>query len=59
VQVRSLRDLGAHRPGLPPPALLVPLGNGTDGVLKGGAVVKEDADPTDPAREAGLLGPAG
>ncbi len=31
----QLSHLGAHRPGLPPPALLLPLGNGVDGVLKG------------------------
>lgn len=31
----SLSHLHVHRPGLPPPALLVPLGDGLDGVLKG------------------------
>jgi peptidoglycan/xylan/chitin deacetylase (PgdA/CDA1 family) len=31
----ALSHLSAHRPGLPPEALLVPLGNGLDGVLKG------------------------
>lgn len=31
----TLSHLGVHVPGLPPPALLVPLGNGVDGVLKG------------------------
>jgi len=31
----ALSHLNAHAPGLPPPALLVPLGNGVDGVLKG------------------------
>ncbi|MCD6361337.1 MAG: hypothetical protein J7M38_10795, partial [Armatimonadetes bacterium] len=30
-----MTHLGVHVPGLPPPALLVPLGNGVDGVLKG------------------------
>jgi len=37
----SLSHLNAHRPGLPPPALLVPLGNGTDGVLKGVTLADE------------------
>ncbi|MGC9318842.1 MAG: polysaccharide deacetylase family protein [Armatimonadota bacterium] len=31
----DMSHLGAHRPGLPPEALLVPLGNGLDGVIKG------------------------
>ncbi len=37
----SLSHINAHRPGLPPPALLVPLGNGVEGVLKGHAVADE------------------
>ncbi|MFP4248448.1 MAG: polysaccharide deacetylase family protein [Armatimonadota bacterium] len=37
----SLSHLNAHRPGLPPEALLVPLGNGADGVLKGHTVATE------------------
>jgi len=37
----SLSHLGAHRPGLPPEALLVPLGNGLDGVLKGHTLAAE------------------
>lgn len=31
----DISHLSAHRPGLPPEALLVPLGNGLDGVIKG------------------------
>jgi len=37
----ELSHLGAHRPGLPPAALLVPLGNGVDGVLKGVGLADE------------------
>ncbi|MGD9495025.1 MAG: polysaccharide deacetylase family protein [Armatimonadota bacterium] len=39
---QALSHLGAHRPGLPPEALLVPLGNGSDGVLKGMTLVEEE-----------------
>ncbi|MGI5819496.1 MAG: polysaccharide deacetylase family protein [Armatimonadota bacterium] len=39
--VESLSHLEAHRPGLPPEALLVPLGNGMDGVLKGHTLAAE------------------
>ncbi|HUS80232.1 MAG TPA: polysaccharide deacetylase family protein [Armatimonadota bacterium] len=35
VAAGAMSHLGVHRPGLPPPALLIPLGNGIDGVLKG------------------------
>lgn len=38
---QALSHLGAHRPGLPPEALLVPLGNGADGVLKGMTIAEE------------------
>jgi peptidoglycan/xylan/chitin deacetylase (PgdA/CDA1 family) len=31
----AMSHAGAHRPGQPPAALLLPLGNGVDGVLKG------------------------
>ncbi|MFW5867496.1 MAG: polysaccharide deacetylase family protein, partial [Armatimonadota bacterium] len=41
VRADTLSHLGAHRPGLPPEALLVPLGNGTDGVLKGHTLAAE------------------
>lgn len=37
----ALSHLEAHRPGLPPEALLVPLGNGMDGVLKGHTLAAE------------------
>ncbi len=37
----ALSHLNAHRPGLPPEALLVPLGNGLDGVLKGHTLAAE------------------
>jgi peptidoglycan/xylan/chitin deacetylase (PgdA/CDA1 family) len=37
----SLSHLEAHRPDLPPEALLVPLGNGMDGVLKGHTLAAE------------------
>lgn len=40
--VEALSHLGAHRPGLPPEALLVPLGNGADGVLKGMTLAEEE-----------------
>ena len=41
VRADTLSHLGAHRPGMPPEALLVPLGNGTDGVLKGQTLAAE------------------
>ena len=41
VRADTLSHLGAHRPGLPPAALLVPLGNGTDGILKGQTLAAE------------------
>lgn len=41
IGAESLSHLEAHRPGLPPPALLVPLGNGLDGVLKGHTMADE------------------
>ncbi len=41
VAAEAMSHLGAHRPGLPPPALLVPLGNGSDGVLKGHTLAEE------------------
>lgn len=37
----ALSHLGAHRPGLPPEALLVPLSNGADDVLKGMTLAEE------------------
>ncbi len=37
----AMSHLRAHRPGLPPEALLVPLGNGSDGVLKGMTLAEE------------------
>jgi len=37
----ALSHLDAHRPGMPPEALLVPLGNGLDGVLKGHTLAAE------------------
>jgi len=41
VAAEAMSHLGAHRPGLPPEALLVPLGNGADGVLKGMTLAEE------------------
>jgi len=41
VAAEAMSHLGAHRPGLPPEALLVPLGNGSDGVLKGMTLAEE------------------
>ncbi len=41
VAVESISHLNAHRPGLPPEALLVPLGNGMAGVIKGVTVAEE------------------
>ena len=41
IGVDTLSHLDAHRPGMPPEALLVPLGNGLDGVLKGHTLAAE------------------
>jgi len=41
ISAEAMSHLRAHRPGLPPEALLVPLGNGADGVLKGMTLAEE------------------
>lgn len=42
IAVQAFSHLSAHRPDLPPEALLVPLGNGSDGVLKGVTLAEEE-----------------